>query len=149
VPVDYHDEMVATNLGVAPRSQLSHEETEGGRMSDSGPITLDSASERALEVRALYEVLEQRINGKLWSRHELMIGFSNDVGYIGRLLLANDGTWDITGDPKAELEHKLAASPWWIFVLADRLDIDITAAFNQTMDRIREDLQAGVDSQAD
>lgn len=118
-------------------------------MSDSGPTTLDSASERALEVRAPYEVLEQRINGKVWSLHELMIGFSNDVGYIGRLLLANDGTWDIAGDPKAELEHKLAESLWWIFVLADRLDIDITAAFNQTMDRIREDLQAGVDSQGD
>ncbi len=100
-------------------------------------------------MRALYEVFEQRINGKAWSLHELMIGFSNDVGYIGRLLLANDGTWGITGDPKAELEHKLAESLWWVFVLADRLDIDITAAFNQTMDRIREDLQAGVDSQAD
>lgn len=59
---------------------------------------------------ALYEVLEQRLNGKVWSNHELMMGFSNDVGYIGRLLLAHKGTRDIDGDATAELEHKLSES---------------------------------------
>jgi hypothetical protein len=98
---------------------------------------LADARDRALEVRALYEILEQRLNGKVWSDHELMLGFSNDVGYIGRLLLAHEGTWDIDGDPTAELEHKLSESLWWIFVLADRLDIDMTDAFNKTMDKIR------------
>jgi NTP pyrophosphatase (non-canonical NTP hydrolase) len=73
-----------------------------------------------------------------------MMGFSNDVGYIGRLLLAHEGTWDIDGDPTAELEHKLSESLWWIFVLADRLDIDMTDAFNKTMDRIRAGLESAV-----
>ena len=115
-------------------------------MSEEPLITLDPASQRALQVRALYEILEQRINGDVWSLHELMIGFSNDVGYIGRLILAHDGTWGISGDPKSELEYKLAESLWWIFVLADRLNIDITAAFNQTMDRMHGNLQTEVDS---
>ena len=73
-----------------------------------------------------------------------MIGFSHDVGYVGRLILANDGTWEIGSDPKSELEYKLAESLWWIFVFAGRLDIDITAAFNQTMDRMHASLQAEV-----
>lgn len=106
--------------------------------------SLDTAREQALAVRSLYEILEQRFNGKTWSLHELMIGFSNDVGYIGRLLLANDGTWDIEGNPRAELEHKLAESMWWTFVLADKLDIDLDQAYAQTMDRIRGGLEATI-----
>lgn len=110
----------------------------------SHPISLDTARDRALEVRALYEVLEQRFNGKTWSLHELMIGFSNDVGTIGRLLLAHDGTWEIDGDVDGQLKHKLAESLWWIFVLADRLDIDMSEAFTATMDRIQVGLKAAV-----
>lgn len=106
-------------------------------MSNTQHVALTDARDRALHVRALYETLEQRLNGKVWSNHEIMMGFSNDVGYIGRLMLAREGTWDIDGDPTAELEHKLAESLWWVFVIADRLDIDMTDAFNKTMDKIQ------------
>lgn len=113
-------------------------------MSTPKHAALEDARDRALEVRALYEILENRINGKVWSDHELMIGFSNDVGYIGRLLLAQEGTWGIDGDPRAELEYKLAESMWWIFVIADRLGIDMTEAFNATMDSIKSGLDRAV-----
>lgn len=108
---------------------------------DSG---LTAARDEALAVRKLYEILEQRFNGKTWSLHELMIGFSNDVGYIGRLLLAHDGTWAIDGDENAELRHKLAESLWWVFVLAEKLDIDIDQAFTDTMTTIRTGLDATI-----
>lgn len=107
-------------------------------------IDLTLANDRAREIRALYEVLEQRQNGRVWSLHELMIGFGNDVGTVGRLLLAHDGTWGIDGDPQAELEYKLAESMWWIFVLADRLGIDMTSAYRDTMDRIANGLDQAV-----
>jgi hypothetical protein len=106
--------------------------------------SLLAAREHALAVRSLYEVLEQRFNGKTWSLHELMIGFSNDVGYIGRLLLAHDGTWGIDGDPQAELTHKLAESIWWTFVLADKLDIDLDEAYSNTMASIRAGLESTI-----
>lgn len=105
---------------------------------------LAEARRQALAVRALYETLEERFNGTTWSLHELHLGFANDVGYIGRLLLANDGTWNIDGDPRAELEHKLAESMWWTFVLADKLGIDIEAAYAATMERIRAGLEATI-----
>lgn len=108
------------------------------------PFPLAAAREQALAVRSLYEVLEERFNGRTWSLHELMIGFSHDVGYVGRLLLAHDGTWGIDGDPRAELEHKLAESMWWTFVLADRLGIDIDDAYARTMDRIRTGLEGTI-----
>ena len=101
---------------------------------------LAAARDEALEVRRLYEILEQRFNGTTWSLHELMIGFSNDVGYIGRLLLAQDVTWGIDGDPDAELKHKLAEALWWVFVLAEKLDIDIDLAFTESMSTIRTGL---------
>lgn len=112
-------------------------------MSDT-TASLSTAREQALAVRSLYEILEERFNGKTWSLHELMIGFSNDVGHIGRLLLAHDGTWEIEADPRAELKHKLAESMWWTFVLADKLDIDIDEAYAQTMASIRTGLEATV-----
>jgi NTP pyrophosphatase (non-canonical NTP hydrolase) len=94
---------------------------------------------------AHYEVLERRINGKVWSLHELMLGFTNDVGTVGRLILSNDGTWVIDGDVGAQLEHKLAESLWWVMTIADRLDIDIASAYETTMDRIEGGLRQASD----
>lgn len=106
--------------------------------------SLAVAREQALAVRSLYEILEQRLNGKTWSLHELMIGYSNDVGYIGRLLLAHDGTWSIDGDPKTELKYKLAESIWWTFVLADKLGIDLDEAYADAMASIRAGLESTI-----
>lgn len=112
------------------------------------PTALLAARDEALEIRALYEILEQRFNGRTWSLHELMLGFSNDVGHIGRLLLAHEGTWAIDGDPRGELEHKLSEALWWVFVLADRLDIDVSDSFARTMSMIREGLDSTIDRTA-
>jgi NTP pyrophosphatase (non-canonical NTP hydrolase) len=106
---------------------------------------VQTAAARAREIRALYEVLEVRINGKVWSLHELMLGFGNDVGTVGRLILANDGTWDIDGDVGAQLEHKLAESLWWVMIIADRLDIDIASAYESTMNRLEGGLSQASD----
>lgn len=113
-------------------------------MTENTGANLATARAEALAVRAMYEVLEERFNGKTWSLHELMIGFSNDVGYIGRLLLAHDGTWAIDGDTDAELRHKLAESMWWLFVLADKLHVDLDEAFTGTMGTIRSGLEATI-----
>ena len=101
---------------------------------------LESARARAMEIRALYESMEMQLNGKVWTLHELMLGFGNDVGTVGRLILAHDGTWDIGGDVDAQLKHKLSESLWWVIVIAERLGIDITEAYADTMDRIEAGL---------
>ena len=114
-------------------------------MNNEQQVSLESARERAMEIRALYETIEERINGQVWTLHELMLGFSNDVGTVGRLVLAHDGTWEIDGDVNAQLEHKLAESLWWVIVIAERLGIDITEAFAGTMDRIERSLAPAVE----
>jgi hypothetical protein len=107
---------------------------------------LTDARARAREVRSLYETLEGRLLGRTWSTPELALGFTNDAAYVGRLVLAAERTWDIDGDADAELRHKLAECLWWIFVLADRLDVDVPAAYQATMDRIRADLTRAVEA---
>jgi len=105
-----------------------------------GDVGLESARQRAMEVRALYEAIERRVNGQVWTLQELVLGFSNDVGTVGRLVLAHDGTWEIAGDLDAQLAYKLSESLWWVIVIAERLGIDISAAFADTMDRIEQGL---------
>ncbi|MFD7771307.1 hypothetical protein [Streptomyces sp. NPDC059787] len=86
--------------------------------------------------RALYEQVEERMPGRTWTLPEPALGFTDDAAYVGRLVLAAEGTWDIESDKDAELEHKPAACLWWSSVLADRLGIDAPRAFENTMDRI-------------
>jgi hypothetical protein len=102
---------------------------------------LAEADDRALQVRALYEQIEQRVLDRTWTLPELAVGFTNDAAYVGRLVLAAERTWGIDGDVDAELRHKLAECLWWVFVLADRLDIDMPEAYEATMDRIGDGLQ--------
>ena len=105
------------------------------------PSGLSEADSRAVEVRALYERLEQRLLGRTWTVPELAVGFTNDAAYVGRLVLAAERTWDIDGDVNAELRHKLAECLWWVFVLADKLGVDMPDAFNSTMDKIATGLE--------
>jgi NTP pyrophosphatase (non-canonical NTP hydrolase) len=105
-------------------------------MDDRQTTGLEQSRDQAMEVRALYENLERQLNGQVWTLHELMLGFSNDVGTVGRLILAHDGTWGIDGDVDAQLRHKLSESMWWVIVIAERLGIDIADAYPETMDRI-------------
>lgn len=104
-------------------------------------VGLIEAEDRALQVRAQYEQIEQRVLGRTWTLPELALGFTNDAAYVGRLVLAAERTWGIDGDVDAELRHKLAECLWWVFVLADRLDVDMPEAYEATMDRIGDGLQ--------
>lgn len=82
--------------------------TGSGAEHDPAQQTLADADATALEVRALYEQIEQRILQRTWTLPELAVGFTNDAAYVGRLVLAAERTWDIDGDVDAELKHKLA-----------------------------------------
>jgi len=77
-------------------------------MSNEHPPSLEQARTRAMEIRALYETLEECLNGQVWTLQELMLGFGNDVRTVGRVILAHDATWKADGDVDAQLEHKLA-----------------------------------------
>lgn len=82
----------------------------------------------AVQLNDLYERLEVRRYGRVWSTEELALGFVGDVGDLAKLIQANAGIRDIE-DCKAKLGHELADCLWSIMILADKCGIDLEAEF--------------------
>ncbi len=96
--------------------------------------------ERARHVRSLYAQHERRTAGSEWSTADLALGFVGDVGDLVKLVQAKEGVRRIP-DADAKLPHELADCLWSVIVLADRLAVDLQAAFLDAMD----ELEAGLD----
>jgi hypothetical protein len=107
-------------------------------------MDLQTATERAMHVRGLYHQLEERHEGSVWTTRDDMLGLVNDIGAVGRLVMAAEGRWVPDGDLAAQTAGKLAESLWWILVIAHRLDIDIDEAFSTTMNRIQTHLDGSL-----
>ena len=109
-------------------------------------VTLTQAvqtlTERATEVRRLYAAHEVRIHGREWTERDLMDGFVVDVGDLMRLVMAKAGVRTVE-DVDEKLAHELADCLWSVLVLAERLDVDLGAAFEATMDHLERDLTGG------
>jgi NTP pyrophosphatase (non-canonical NTP hydrolase) len=109
------------------------------------------AMERSMQIRQIYQELEKRKHGTAWTTQEDMIGFTYDVGELGRMLMAAEGRWVYPGDLKQDLGDKLAECMWWLFVLSGRLGVDMNAAFAGKMAGLEASLSsslAGTDSDA-
>jgi len=82
----------------------------------------------ALQLNELYEQLEIKKWGRVWTTAELALGFVGDVGDLAKLVQANAGVRDID-DCKAKLGHELSDCLWSIIVLANKCGIDLEAEF--------------------
>ncbi len=82
----------------------------------------------ALHLNALYEQLEVKRYGRIWSTEELALGFVGDVGDLAKLIQANAGIRHID-DHKTKLGHELSDCLWSIMVLANKCGIDLEAEF--------------------
>lgn len=100
------------------------------------------ATAQSREVRALYARLETEHHGHEWSPAEMVVGLNQDVGDLGRLVMAASGRWAHGSGERAELGYELAECLWWIFALADRFDIDMSAAFSGFIGEREERLRA-------
>ncbi|MET3653498.1 nucleotide pyrophosphohydrolase [Dyella japonica] len=82
----------------------------------------------ALQLNELYEQLEIKKWGRIWTTAELALGFVGDVGDLAKLIQANAGVRDIE-DCSAKLGHELSDCLWSIIVLASKCGIDLEAEF--------------------
>jgi NTP pyrophosphatase (non-canonical NTP hydrolase) len=82
----------------------------------------------ALQLNELYEQLEIKRYGRIWTTGELALGFVGDVGDLAKLVQANAGIRDID-DCKAKLGHELSDCLWSIIVLANKCGVDLEAEF--------------------
>ena len=82
----------------------------------------------ALQLNDLYEQMEIKRHGRVWTTQELALGFMGDVGDLAKLIQANAGIRDIE-DCRAKLGHELSDCLWSIMVLAHKCGIDLQAEF--------------------
>ena len=82
----------------------------------------------ALQLNDLYEQLEVKKYGRVWTAQELALGFIGDVGDLVKLIQAHVGVRDID-DCKAKLGHELSDCLWSIIVLANKCGIELEAEF--------------------
>lgn len=120
-------------------------EVEGIVMNkESKEIDFTEALEQAKYIRGLYNQMEQLSIRRKWTMQEDMLGFSTDVGVLGRLVMASSGTWGYAGDEKEELKHKLSECLWWIMVLSNHLDIDITKEYQAFINKLDTNLTKSI-----
>jgi NTP pyrophosphatase (non-canonical NTP hydrolase) len=84
----------------------------------------------ALQLNDLYEQLEIKRYGRVWSTEELALGFVGDVGDLAKLIQANAGVRKID-DCKAKLGHELSDCLWSIIVLANKCGIDLEKEYSK------------------
>lgn len=91
----------------------------------------------ALALNALYERLETRRYGRIWTTQELALGFMGDVGDLAKLVQAHNGVRTID-DCHAKLGHELSDCLWSILVLANKCGVDLEAEFVRNTREISE-----------
>ncbi|MFE5003925.1 nucleotide pyrophosphohydrolase [Streptomyces sp. NPDC056696] len=102
---------------------------------------LDELLQRARRIHDLYDELNLRERGRVWTREEFMLGFMGDVGDLAKLVMAEEGAREMPGGRQA-LEHELADCLWSVLVLAHRYDVDLRAAFGRTMTELEQAITA-------
>ncbi|MDF2804913.1 MAG: ribosomal protein, partial [Anaerocolumna sp.] len=49
--------------------------------------------------------------------------------------------WPINGETNSELEHKLGECIWWLIILAERMNIDMSEALEKFLSKTEEHLR--------
>ena len=100
-------------------------------------VTLEDLQNLALRLNELYEQLEIKRYGRVWTTEELALGFVGDVGDLAKLIQADAGVRHID-DCKAKLGHELSDCLWSIIVLAHKCGIDLQAEFVRNTTELTE-----------
>ena len=104
-------------------------------------VEFEALIQRALAVRGEFAGFEVRNYGREWTTEELTLGLMKDVGDLAALVQASEGVRQAEGaDVGKAIGHELSDCLWSVIVLADRLGVDLEAAFTQTMDDLGSQL---------
>jgi NTP pyrophosphatase (non-canonical NTP hydrolase) len=125
-------EVILLGSGEMPRPRLIPDAT-------FQPMEFKAVIQRALTIRGKFASYEVRTYGREWTTEELALGLMKDVGDLAMLIQASEGVRRVT-DLDQALGHELSDCLWSIIALADRLGIDLEAAFIQTMDTLGQHL---------
>lgn len=103
-------------------------------------MNFSDIEQAALQLNELYEQLEVKRWGRVWTTQELALGFMGDVGDLAKLVQAHAGVRTIEGH-QAKLGHELSDCLWSIMVLAHKCGVDLEAEFVRNTREISEYVQ--------
>lgn len=92
---------------------------------------------RAIEIRKMYDGLNQTQRGRKWDPKDHAMGFVGDVGDLMKLVAAKEGV-RAGADVDSRLGHELADCLWSLFILAEHYNIDLKKEFVRTMDYLEK-----------
>ena len=98
-------------------------------------MKFSEAVERSVQIRKNYHNLERQYHEKEWTVEEDALAFLTDAGLVGRLTMSQQGRWPKNGETTSELEHKLGECIWWVIILAERMNIDISQSFEKFLSK--------------
>lgn len=101
--------------------------------------------ESALQLNALYEKLEIKLYGRVWTTEELALGFVGDIGDLAKLIQANAGVRNIDNF-KSKLGHELSDCLWSVIVLANKCGIDLEAEFARNTRELMQHVSREIDT---
>ncbi|WP_415534776.1 hypothetical protein [Dehalobacter sp. 4CP] len=61
--------------------------------------------------------------------------FLTDTDLVVRLTMSQQGRWPTNGETVSELEHKLGECIWWLIILTERMNIDISEALEEFLSK--------------
>ncbi|EHQ26029.1 MazG-like protein [Mucilaginibacter paludis] len=96
--------------------------------------------ERSKKIRKQYHELEITHHGSEWTVEEDTLAFLTDAGLVGRLTMSQQGRWP-KSNAGPELEHKLGECIWWLTILADRMDLNISDALETFLSKTEKLLE--------
>jgi NTP pyrophosphatase (non-canonical NTP hydrolase) len=108
-------------------------------------MKLSDLEKSALQLNDLYEQLEIKRYGRIWTTEELALGFMGDVGDLAKLIQAHAGVRTID-DCKAKLGHELSDCLWSIIVIANKCGIDLEAEFVKNTRELAEYVAGELDA---
>ena len=100
-------------------------------------MNFSELEQAALQLNDLYEQLEVKRWGRVWTTQELALGFMGDVGDLAKLIQAHAGVRTIE-DHHPKLGHELSDCLWSIMVLAHKCGVDLEAEFIRNTREISE-----------
>jgi NTP pyrophosphatase (non-canonical NTP hydrolase) len=103
-------------------------------------MNFSEAVERSVQLRKLYQHLERQYHEKEWTVEEDALAFLTDAGMVGRLTMSQQGRWPTNGETASELEHKLGECMWWLIVLGERMDVDMSEALGKFLSKTEKKL---------
>jgi len=65
------------------------------------------------------------------------LAFLTDAGLVGRYKMSQQGRWP-TEKTNIDLSHKLGECMWWLTILTERMDIDISEALEELLSNTEE-----------